>query len=102
MPNDTAEKQRAHRKRRMTLGQCYYCSSPAISVRFCERHLEKERIDSRIRYKRHIQQGKCTKCYSLLDEDADLGYTKCISCREHVLMPIKQFQRRRHNAIISD
>ena len=104
MPNDTAEKQRAHRKRRLAKGQCVHCSFKVISARFCGKHLEKERIRSERRRERALLSGKCLKCNAQLDKEADVNYSTCITCRERLIMPIVQmhFGRRRGNATISD
>lgn len=102
MPNDTAEKQREHRKRRHAKGQCEYCNSLAISLICCEKHLKKSIIHTKTKRKRRFERGECMACGRRLDEDADSGHKQCINCRERILTPIKQFQRRRHNAVISD
>jgi len=99
MSNDTAEKQRAHRKRRLAKGQCRYCSKERVSMLFCAQHLEKERLTSIRKRKRRVLSHRCLMCNIQLDEEADAGYICCINCREKITKPVKQFQRRRYYAI---
>ena len=102
MPNDTAEKQRAHVARRRAKKQCVYCSSPIVSGRtMCSKHLEVTRAKLKKQTKHRKIHSKCTRCGRDLDIDADSERLSCINCREEVIMPTQvRLRARSKNAAI--